>query len=764
MAYSRLVSRGIWVIVAVSFLGTPQSRAIAESSQGSSQPETAKLEEVIVTARKREETLQTVPIAINVLSGDFLEHARIEDVQSALIRVPGIGFGQPFKSYTPIAIRGASTQDDSIGVDPNVAIFVDGVNVGSTTSIEFDLLDLERVEVLKGPQGTTFGRNTNGGVINYVTRKPDADFRASINMTLGNDQRVEASGFLNGAISDHVAGSIAVRTRNTGGYVRNLSTGNRLGQDKVSSARGKLLFTPRDGLEVLLAADLMVDGSYGIPRYFEGPRPDNLAPSAKFSNTFAAVAQDWDGSYDRIGKGGSVTVNYDSSIGTWHSITAIRDFNGKMYNFDFDAVDGRTSDGLDSTEGFAYQNTTLRSISQEVRLDWRIGEKIEVTSGLYYLDEDQYRIEQLAASGLVGSSWRDPPPDGHGPADLPRDILDQTINTKSLGLFSDARFHLTDRTTLSLGARWTHDKKSGSTQCWQVGAFFCADVYKVGYSASWSEPSWRVILDYQANKNIMGYLSVARGYKSGGFSNSASGDGPKAYVAPLLATPYKPEFSTSYEAGLRMQFAENRLTVNPTLFYVDYKDIQFLFLKQNTNSFISGNIGSGKDKGLDLDVDFRATDDLTLWASFDYQDSEYTAGLSYDIPIIGHMLQLTPKRSFTAGFDYKRELGNGRAVSFSGDLVQKSRQYDDATNDPIASTEFKELVNLRLGYAPTERTEVALWVNNLLDKRNALGTNQLGYFIYSTAQSAADPAAAAATQRTYTAPRTFGVTFRWVFK
>ncbi|MCX7056390.1 MAG: TonB-dependent receptor [Proteobacteria bacterium] len=759
MAFQKRFSKRPWAIATCALLGVPHATALGQSSPAA----TSKLDEVIVTARKREESLQEVPIAINVMTSEFLENSRIDDVQSALIRVPGIGFGQPMKSYTPIAIRGASTQDDSIGVDPNVAIFVDGVNVGSTTSIEFDLLDLERVEVLKGPQGTTFGRNTNGGVINYVTRKPDANFRAGISATLGNFERMEASGFVNGAIAENVSGSFSIRTRNTGGYVRNLTTGNMLGQDKVSTARGKLLFTPTDKLEVLFAADWMVDNSYGIPRYFQGPRPDNLAPSAKFSNDFSAVAQDLDGGYNRVGKGLSMTVTYETPFGTLHSISAVRDFDGKLFNFDFDAVDGRTTNGLDTTEGFLYQNTTLHSLSQEVRLDWRIGKNVDVTSGLYYLDEDQYRIEHLAASGLVGSAWRDPPPDGHGPEDLPQDILDQTINTKSFALFSDARFHVTDKATISAGVRWSDDKKSGSTQCWAVGAFFCADVYKTGYSASWAEPSWRLSFDYKATDNVMGYMSVARGYKSGGFSNSASGDGPAAYVAPLLATPYKPEFSISYEAGLRMQFADRRLTVNPTLFYVKYTDIQFLFLKENSNSFISGNIGGATNKGLELDVDFRASKDLTLWASYAYQNSEYTAGLAYDVPIIGHQLELTPKSSFTCGFDFKHGLGNGRSISFSGDLVEKSVQYDDATNDPLASTAFKGLVNLRIGYAPSEKTEVALWVNNALDKRNALGTNELGYFIYSSAQLAADPAAANSTQRTYTAPRSYGVTANWKF-
>jgi len=717
------------------------------------------LEEVVVTARKTEESLQEVPISISVLSGDFLDKARLANVENVLIRVPGIGFGQPFKSYTPIAIRGASTQDDSIGVDPNVAIFIDGVNVGSTTSIEFDLLDLERVEVLKGPQGTTFGRNTNGGVINYVTRRPSSEFRSAVDFTLGNYDRMETSGYVNGEITDNLDGIISMRIRNSGGYVKNLATGNMLGQDKVSTFRGKLLYQPTDKLDILLGADLMVDDSYGIPRYFNGPRPWNLPPDAPFSSNFNHVAQDLDGSYDRVGKGASLTMDYDSEIGTWHSITAWRDYDNKLHNFDFDAVDGRTSDGLNTTEGFNYQKTTLSAWSQEIRLDWRVGGVVDGIAGIYLLDEDQYRIESLAASGMVGSAWWD----DHGGEDLEDDILDQSMNTKSAGIFVDAHFHLTDQWTLSPGLRYTHDKKSGSTQCWQVGAFFCADTYKVKYDDSWTEPTWRVILSYQANPNIMSYLSAASGYKSGGFSNSASGDGTAEEVAPLLSKPYKPEYTMSYEAGLRLTLLDGSMTLNPTLFYVEYTDIQFLYLLENSNSFISGNIGGGQNQGIEVDWNWRAMDNLSFWASYSFQDSEYTKGSSYDVPIKGNQLQLTPRNSFTAGFTYTQAFSNGQSLEFSGDVVEKTVQYDDATNDPVASTAFKDLWNLRLNYSATEHSTIALWVTNLLDKRNALGTNQLGYFIYPYAQLEAEPEAWGSTQRTYTEPRSYGLTFRYTF-
>lgn len=709
------------------------------------------MEEVIVSARKMDESLQDVPLAISVLGGAMLENLRLDDVNDVLIRVPGVGFGQPFKSYTPIAIRGASTQDDNIGVDPNVAVFVDGVYIGGTTAVEFDLFDLERVEVLKGPQGTLFGRNTNGGVIHYVTKDPTDEFRAATTLTLGNHGRVEAAGSISGALTDTTLASFSAKTRNTSGYQENLVTGNTLGQEKISSARGKLRFTGTEDLDVVLAADYSVDDSFGIPRDFVGGIPD-LTEGPKTTSLNKSM-QDLDGLYERVSWGTSLKIAYETDIGTFHSLTAYRKHDNEMHDFDFDAVNGRTSDGRDTTEGFPFQATLLDSFSQEFRLDWEVNDTVNGTTGVYYLDENQYREEHLAASGVPGSVYYD--------GDKPRDILTQDVDTTSIALFTDVRINFTDAFTLSLGARLSKDEKDGTTECRQVGRFFCADVYSTDYDASWTEPSYRVVADYQVSEDIMGYVSYAKGYKSGGFSNAAAGDGPLEVVAPLLATPYNPEFSDSYELGFRMQFLDNSLTFNPTLFHVEYTDIQFLYLAGD--NFISGNIGGGENTGIEFDLNYDITDNFNLWVGYAYSDSEYTEGSLYGADIIGNQLQLTPEHSLNMGFSYEHELENGKALVFSGDMVQKSRQYDDAMNAEDASTEFKDLFNLRMAYQPSDKVEVSLWVNNLLDKRNAVGTNSDPFFDGLVLSQDEIDAGERGLWVSHTPPRTFGATLTWEY-
>jgi iron complex outermembrane receptor protein len=728
---------------------TPAFAQSAGASAGEGDEATSR--DIIVTARKREESVQDVPLAITVFQGVQLEKARLDDVSDFLIRVPGVGFGQPFKSFSPVAIRGASTQDDSPGVDPNVAIFVDEVYIGSTSFVEFDLFDLDRVEVLKGPQGTLFGRNTNGGVIHYVTRDPGENVRARGSVTVGNFDRIEVAGSVSGPLGDNIYGSFSGRTRHTGGHTINLATGTRdgkhskLGQEAISSARAKLRLRPSEGVDIVLAADFSKDTSYGTPRYYSGDRSANdtfpLIPKG-----LRQVAQDLDGRYDREGWGVSAKIKAETGIGTLHSITAYRDYDGKL----FDAIVGRTPDGSQSTEAFPYQRLQLENFSQELRLDWEISDRISGTSGIYYLNSWQRRDEELEAFGLTGSSANI---DGAFPG--PLDVLTPIVRTKSIAAFTDLTVKLTDQLSLSGGLRITNDKKDGKLICAGIGGFFCQAVFTSEFKDSWTEPSWRAILQYDVNSDVMLYGSVARGFKSGGFTAFGSGNDPS--TAPDdVKIPYQPEFSTSYEIGARTAWANGDVTFNITGFHVKYTDIQFAFLDPNTFSFVADNIGSGTNKGVEIDLSVKPTEGFSLWAAYAYQDSEYGGDtLVFGDPVAGNQIQLTPRHSLTAGASYRAEFGESSYFEISGDMVQKSRQYDDATNDINASTKFQDIYNLRAAYGINSHFEISAWVNNLLDKRNALGTNNLDYFIFSPAES---EAGLTALERTLTPPRTFGIT------
>ena len=721
------------------------------------------VEEIVVTARKKEESLQEVPLAVSVYEGEYLEDARVDDVSDLLAQIPGVGYGQPFKSFTPLSIRGGSSQDDYPGADPNVALFVDEVYLGTTTTLEFDLLDLERVEVLRGPQGTLFGRNTNGGIIHFVTRDPDEEFRAKGSLTFGNYDRVEVSGLISGQIADGVFGSIAAKSRSTGGYSKNLATGSTLGKEDISSMRGKLRFVPSDATDIVLAGDYMIDNSYGTPQDFLGGQSQLMRDlGIPAVNGLKEVSQDLDGHYERDSWGVTLRVTHEFGMGEFHSITAYRDYQGEMFDYDFDGVDGKSRNPEHSAEAFPYQNTDVETFTQEFRVDWQPSDKIDVVTGLYHLNQKNRRDEVLNPNGLPNSeasAW----------TVVTEERADQLVKSKSYAVFVDATIDISDQASFFGGYRWTRDEKDGTFFCHVSGGFWCSNEFESDFGDSWEEPTWRVGIDYRLTDDVMVYASYAEGFKSGGFTGAGAGnfDGDGNPTGEeSVKVPYRPEFTESWEIGVRSQWWDNRLTANATYFNVKYKDLQYLLLNAAGGGFQfnAGNIGFADNDGLETEFSLQVTENFDLWANYTHQSGKYGGGASnyggdsFD----GNPLKLTPKHSFVMGGSYEQPLANGGSLRFSGDWTEKSRQYFAEESGPDDSEKFAGLVNLQVTYAgPSERLELSVWVRNLLDKRDKLGFWDDFFQWWLRYESEIDYTVDVGT---FSVPRYFGVTATWSFK
>ena len=744
------------IILACAF-AFPFDQAPAQSEEDSA------IEEIMVTARKKEESLQDVPIAVSVYTGAYLEEARVDDVSDLLAQIPGVGYGQPFKSFTPIGIRGASSQDDYPGADPNVAIFIDEVYLGTTTTLEFDLLDLERVEVLRGPQGTLFGRNTNGGIIHFITRNPDEEFRARASLTVGNHERLEISGLVSGQIAEGVFGSLTAKARDTGGYTRNLATGSKLGKEDITSMRGKLRFMPNEQLDIIITGDYMIDNSFGTPQDFLGGQSQLMRDlGIPAVNSFDEVSQDLDGHYDRDSWGLVAKVSYDAGVGVFHSITSYRDYKGEMYDYDFDGVNGKSSNPLHSAEAFPYQNTEVETFTQELRVDWEIGEKIDLVTGFYYLDQKNRRDEVLNPNGLPNSeasAW----------TVVTEEQADQLVNSNSYAVFFDTTIDVTEQVALFGGYRWTRDEKDGTFFCHVEGGFWCSNVFESDFSDAWEEPTWRVGANFHLNSDIMVYGSYTEGFKSGGFTGAGAGNFD-AEGNPIgeesVKIPYKPEFTESWEVGLRTQWLNNLVTANITYFNVRYKDLQYLLLNAASggSQFDAGNIGYADNNGVETEFSFQLTEDFRLWANYTYQSGDYGGGASnyggdsFD----GNPLKLTPKHSFSMGGSYDHHLPNGSALRLSGDWSEKSRHYFAEESGLDDSEKLAGLVNLQGSWtSPSERLEVALWVKNLLDKRDKTGYWDDFFQWWLRYETEVDYIADVAN---FSPPRYFGATVTWRFK
>lgn len=752
MAATKCIYLRLIAIISVCAMILPFNSVFAQSG------EDADIEEIMVTARKKEESLQDVPLAVSVYTGAYLEEARIDDVSDLLSQIPGVGYGQPFKSFTPIGIRGGSSQDDYPGADPNVAIFIDEVYLGTTTTLEFDMLDLERVEVLRGPQGTLFGRNTNGGIIHFVTRNPDEELRAKASVTVGNHERLEVSGLISGQIADGIFGSLAAKARDTGGYTRNLATGSKLGKEDITSMRGKLRFMPNEQLDIIISGDYMIDNSFGTPQDFLGGQSQLMRDlGIPAVNSLDEVSQDLDGHYDRDSWGIVANISYDAGVGVFHSITSYRDYQNEMYDYDFDGVDGRSSNPLHSAEAFPYQNTDVETFTQEIRVDWEIGEKIDLVTGFFYLDQKNRRDEVLNPNGLPNSeasAW----------TVVTEEQADQLVNSNSYAVFFDTTINVTEQVAIFGGYRWTRDEKDGTFFCHVEGGFWCSNVFESDFSGSWEEPTWRVGANFHLNSDIMVYGSYTEGFKSGGFTGAGAGnfdDQGNPSGEESVKIPYSPEFTESWEVGLRSQWVDNRVTANITYFNVKYKDLQYLLL--NPIGFYAGNIGHANNDGIESEFSFQVTEDFRLWANYTHQSGEYGGGVSnYGGTFDGNPLKLTPKHSFAMGGGYDHHLPNGSTLRLSGDWTQKSRQYFAEESGPDDSEKFAGLINLQGGWkSPSERIEISLWVKNLLDKRDKLGFWDDFFQWWLRYETELDYTADVAT---FSPPRYFGATVTWHFK
>lgn len=728
--------------------------AYAQSAPDKSKDYASSSSEIIVTARKRQESVQDVPISINVMTKDFVRESRIESIKEVLTRIPGVNFTQAFSGFTVIAMRGSSTQDDYPGSDPSVNVFIDEVYVGTTVS-DFDLLDLERVEVLKGPQGTLFGRNTTGGLIHYVTRDPSEDFRATGFVSGGNHGLIEGGGTINGKIADDFSGSLAVKARKTSGYQRNIFTGRKRGQEGLVSARGKLRYSPSEDLNVVATLDRQLTDDFGYPRVLLAEKPDSFPADVPWATGPKVASNDLDGSTERSIWGGSLKVEANTGIGQLHSITAYRRTRNVMRDWDGDGVALRNPNPNYTGDGITKQDGRVKSFSQELRLDWKVGNVLDVVSGVYYLDQTYSRFEEFQLGGSAGTA--SVPADPDEAAEVAFEASGQSVTTKSIAVFTDMTLNLTDQFSVSGGIRYTRDKKTGYSYCADPG-YICGAVFtpaEGSFSKTWSEPTWRLIATYKPTPDLMFYASQSRGFKSGGFSQADS---------PLAAKSFfNPEYVDSTEIGTKMELFDRRLTFNLTGFYAKTKDIQFL-LYDGVARFFSGNLGGGRNTGIELEVKARPTRELSLWVNYVYQDSKYTDGAgNFGDDWTGNRLQLTPVHSLLAGFTYDKELANGGRIKLSSDFTYKSRSYEDGSNSREASTVYNSIVNARLAYSPPgDHFEIAGWVNNITNERNRLSTLN-GFLSGYIANQAELDAGYNAVQVLLTKPRTYGVTLSFKY-
>lgn len=698
--------------------------AAAENTPTQTAIDTGQIEEVLVSARRRgDERLQDVPVAVSVLSDEALRKAGITDLAEVATRTPSFTFGQQIGNQQEVVIRGIGTlRLTGSAAEPSVGLFIDEVYVGRRGTATPPLFDLERVEVVRGPQGTLYGKNVVGGAVNLLTARPSDETSARVAVSygqfdvLGGRDIWEGSAYVTGALSNSVAARAAVYYRKHDGYSQNTLLDERLDDQDNYAVRGSLLFQPTDALDIHVVADFSHNESHGQSRRaVDDPSVLGLGAvvaSGLLSDNVRESDAPWTQWEDQDTAG--LTARFDYRLGGGHALTylsAVRygDFNGR-----YSLVGTRSPPSL--TDAANGQREKYTGITQDLRLSSPADGVLRWVAGLYFLREDTDIIDNSIATSFLSVLG----PGSVGDVLDGEFIYDQENITKSSAVYGELSWALSDALSLTVGGRYTYDDKDyrNRSECLDFGAqpdfIYCvaplgAEFWNIRTSKSWSEFTPKASLDWRASEDALLYVSAAKGFKGGGWQGK-----PATEAAALF--PYDPEIAWTYEAGAKTRWADGRVLANVAVFHTSFDDLQVEQLDDTGLSLIIDNAASARIDGVELELQLRPVPTLQLWLSGSYLDSEYRDFIdSAGNDLSGNRLARTPEFRLTGGADY--------TIPINGDLSLDTRveyQWQDEMPWLVENTVFEDsygLLDARVALqAREEQWEVALFGKNLTDE------------------------------------------------
>ena len=566
----------------------PLSGYAADTTQsGGAGPE--ELEVITVTAQRRTENNQQVPITITVVSGDALAKQGIFDTTSLGAAVPGLIFTREGNNGTPY-IRGVGTSTVGPGSESSVAVYVDGVYQSSQTALLFGLNNVNSIEVLKGPQGTLFGRNASGGVIQITTKDPSFTPGINLNVGYGNYDTARTSLYATAPLTDTVAINLAVEGKDqTKGWGRDLANNTEAFDGYNGNVRSKLLWTPGDNTRALVALDISYnrdETGYGWT-LFPGAR--NIFDVATYNGFYNP--DDDPGDVNRWRNEG-VSLSLDHNLG-WAKIVSIsaERYISSTGLLDLDAAPVPLFEEV----GVYTKDTTF---SQEVQLQSLESSGVQWLAGLYYLND----VAALDPDHIYGTAL--------GPGNY--ENIANTITTNSLAPFGQATLEVLHDTRVTLGLRYTRDMK-------EILGGYTFDGATIPNTAGrqskiWDKLTWRTAVDHQFTPDVLGYISYNRGFKSGTFD-----------ISSALAPPVAPEVVDAYEAGWKTEWLNHSLRVNGSTFFYKYSNLQLQTVDAASGTEQLLNAASAKIYGLDLDAEAAFTSNLRVTAGLEALHARYTS-------------------------------------------------------------------------------------------------------------------------------------------
>jgi iron complex outermembrane recepter protein len=725
----------------------------------------AGIEEIIVTAQKRAQSLQDVPLSVSAFSAEMLKQGGMADVRALVDFTPGFS-GNTEDGFTDaLSMRGIATNDFGIGGDPSVAVFVDGIWSGRTGGVMTALYDIERAEVVKGPQGTLFGRNSIAGAVSILTNQPQDAFEASAELTLADYEHIEATGTVNFPLGENWALRASAYTLSNDGFLENLQGGDELGFHDVQAGRVALrrIGDSFDGTLTVAYEDREQDPSvYWVPaaglpddRVNIDLGDDGIDQSEVFE---ARAILEWDLPGD-------------------FSLTSLTGFKSFEFNYleDYDGGPTQVNDYRQDNDVEYWSQEFRLNSPDEGRLTWFAGASVyqETIDGFFefiYTEDDLCRAVSISDSpdfvDLIGYSgpvtgcddpvfeqyWED----DIDPADLLTDKAEQSfVNVDSEGwaVYGAFTWSFTDRLELTAGGRYTYDKKEMESSVLDSGGAlgnnFNYEFFTNGFvsdSESWDEFTPRLALSFDATDDVTLYATAAKGYKSGGFATfgfdlhgeEVTDEG----AAPPGTTPklFQPEEIDSFEIGAKTRLFGNTMQLNASLYRYDYKDLQLVYF--DTGSSLVANVGEARGQGLEMDLRWVPSENWDATVGLSLLDTEITnadeiiaLGACGDCD--GNNLPFAPEVSGSAIVTYTNPTTAGE-LFFTTEYVYRSEMFGGPDNIEDAKVDSWDEFNFRLGYRSNGDWAVTLWVENAFDSEyfergweNADVNNQFGYGLFN---------------------------------
>jgi iron complex outermembrane receptor protein len=711
--------------------------------------------EIVVTARRRSERIQDVPVSVTAISGAHLDQNHQYQLEDLNTRVPSlqVSYFNPRGSY--VGVRGLGNNPASDGLESSVGIFLDGVYLGRPGMAVFDLTDVEQIELLRGPQGTLFGKNTSAGALTISTQKPSFDFGGSIDVSIGNYDYLQTRGSVTGGlVPDLLAARVSFYVTSRDGWVRNPQSGARFNGSERQGGRLQFLLAPAPDLNIRLIGEYnreddtccaLVAGAFG--------------PGSYITRVAAAGGQAVIGSTSYVSlsdrphlmrtKQAAVTglIDYDFGELTLSSISGWRDWRYRA-SFDPDGSSARVFVSSSATPTISTQ------FSQEVRLSNKAGGPVDFTAGLYYFDQDLTAVSATDFSGRAANYLTN----SAMPAAaflafngaVTRIFAD--VKTKSYAGFAQITWHISPQIDFTGGIRGTYERKKASV-------FRPANVVQARYQSNLEtdgfDPSWTASITFRPRAYLTGYATYSRGVKSGGLSPVV----PEAGITAdqLLVDS---ETTDNFEAGLKSVFADNRVRLNLSVFYQKVRDYQSTFMMlagANPVSLLT-NVGDVTSQGVELEANITLVRGLDIYFAGSYNDVTYNDYRNAPCPperpgaacdLTGKQIANSPKWIGNFGAQYGFDVSPQIRTTLGGQLSYRDEYFGNLDSSSFSVLGDNAIVNLNLGIELRELgVDATFWIKNVFDRRylTTFPVGGIGFY--------------GAYLGTVADPQTFGLTMR----